>query len=269
MKVDLKNSLLTREKNALKDAESEVRLILAAGQQEDLDILRGLGNNHTHVQAEDRRGEFLEIQEIKKGYGEDIVTIGRIKSLCIDYNLRFLSSRHFIGAFDAGVLTSLKKFAKEANMELDSHTLGSKFFIIAPEECFNLSSVRVKFNLNKDPVLLYKVDETHYRIIHKWGKDFTILRLIQGFKYKNASSRRLYYAITIFPVISVLIAIITDVSTILGNPVLFTILISLLSYGVALFLNMEGAFEPFKFESTTFGEGKWRSTTKIEKVIPW
>ena len=39
-----------------------------------------------------------------------------------------------------------------------------------------------------DPVLFYKIDDQHYRLIHKWGNDFTVLRRIKGYVYDNVDN---------------------------------------------------------------------------------
>jgi hypothetical protein len=142
----------------------------------------------------------------------DIFTLEQIEKLAIDYRLRFLNSRYFTGKFDVEVAAKIKEFGRENNMSLNEYHLKNNFFILGPKEIFDLKDEKYIEPKQLDPVLFYKLDDNHYRMIHKWGSDFTILRYLEGFKWKNIWNHFWFNMFAFFPMFAFLIGLITSLS---------------------------------------------------------
>jgi hypothetical protein len=190
------------------DPINEVKLLLAGDSNEDARILRGLSNNSQFNRIEKVRGEQLELENLENEYEGKVYTIDQIEKLCVDYRLRFLQSRLYTGSYDVEVAAKIKDFAKSTNSPIDDYTLGRRFFMMAPQEMFSLRDVKyiskAELRRQADPAIFYQIDEKHYRLIHKWGADFTIFRLIEGFRWKSFWSHQWFNTVMISPIIAVL-----------------------------------------------------------------
>ena len=173
------------EKN---QAISEVRLLLDADHSEDMRIARALGNNHSVAKAQKKVGQQIELEKLDTAYAGGVYKTSDIKALCVRYRMRFLQSRHFAGYLDKEVFAKIKAFAKETNTEISDANLQYNFFILAPDEAFNIDTERMP-RVTDDPAIFYKIDEHHYRLIHKWGKDFTIARRWKGLVWQSMATR--------------------------------------------------------------------------------
>jgi hypothetical protein len=164
----------------------EVKLLMDSESQEDLRIFRGLGNGHSIAVSENELGKKMELEKLDGKYAGNVFTRDQIRGLAIKYNLRFLRSNLYRGKMDVQVASKIKAFSKETNTEINSASLLYNFFILAPEKSFKLKSERKrKFWEDKDPAIFYKIDDNHYRLIHKWGSDFTIGNRIKGLQNTN------------------------------------------------------------------------------------
>jgi hypothetical protein len=139
--------------------------------------------DHQVIEADTRKGVEIERREFEKQYGNDTFSEDEIKDICIKYNLRFLRSKHFNGKIDGEVASKLARFNKEHGQEMGGE---GEYFIMAPAKAFALYNRPVKPPRDIDPILLYKVPKSdNYVFIHKWGKDFSFLRRLQGLYYEN------------------------------------------------------------------------------------
>jgi hypothetical protein len=169
------------------DPINEVKLLLEGESSEDARILRGLSKNSQFNRIEKVRGEQIELETFENEYEGKVYTIDQIGKLCVDYRLRFLQSRYYTGSYDVEVASKIKEFAKETKSPIDEWSLERRFFMMAPTEMFTLRDEKyiskAELRRQADPAIFYQIDEKHYRLIHKWGADFTILRLIEGFRW--------------------------------------------------------------------------------------
>lgn len=175
---------IKQTKNPTQSEElKDIKLLLQACEQEDNDILRALGDNHARARAETEMGKVIDFQNTEKEYGGEVYTISQIKKICIDYHLRFLSTKYYIGKFDVEVTAKIKEFSKTHNVPMTKYDLMSRYFIIAPSEMFELK--KVSWKQEQDPILFYKINEDKYRLIHKWGNDLSWTRAISGWVNKS------------------------------------------------------------------------------------
>lgn len=213
VKVSLENDLqkekqkLTDEVQALKD----VKLLLQGDEQEDQRILSQLSNNSKNAMVERELGTKLELEKMDGKYDGNVYTKDQIKKLAVNYRLRFLQAKHYTGTFDVQVAAKIKEFAKTTNSPMDAHSLPNEYFVLAPPEQFELKSVKHIFKKELDPAIFYRIDPNHYRLIHKWGNDFSILRFLNGFRWANFHKHWLFNAAMVMPAVALFVAMLMNV----------------------------------------------------------
>lgn len=190
------------------DPIKEVKLLLAGESSEDARILRGLSQNSQFNRIEKVRGEQIELENFENEYEGKVYTIDQIEKLCVDYRLRFLQSKHYTGSYDVEVASKIKEFAKTTSSPIDEWSLGRRFYMMAPTEMFSLRDEKyiskAELRRQADPAIFYQIDEKHYRLIHKWGDDFTIFRLIEGFRWRSWWSHQWFNTVMLAPIVAVL-----------------------------------------------------------------
>ena len=102
----------------------------------------------------------------------NIYHIDLIKSICIDYRLRFLDTKYFKGKLPYEAVSKIKAIEKAHDIELKG------FKIIAPSKLFNLENA-------DDPLLFAPIGNGYYYLIHKWGNDLNPLRKILMWPFKG------------------------------------------------------------------------------------
>ncbi len=255
----------------------EVKKILAGEDQEDARILRHLGQNSTVMQLENFTGENIEWENLEKEYGK-VFSISQIKQLAIDYRLRFLNSNYFVGDMDVQVTAKIKEFAKETKTNLDEHTLRTRFFILTVPTSFRLERVKAKRfeewkerrrQARLDPVLFYKIDDEHYRLIHQWGEEFTLWRRILGYRWLNHRTFRLTNFFTLLPVWALILSTISP-NWLVKSPVSEMVTVVLFSWISAWISNLYVVKEGGTLsEDTTlynedfFTPNNWNSSEKL------
>lgn len=267
MKVNME-SLLKEQKQKDQailnsDPVKDVKLLLEGDSQEDLRILRNLSDSSQLSQVERIRGRQIELEKMETNYAGDVYTISQIEKLCIDYHLRFLPSKLYTGSFDVELAAKLKEFSAATKIELNEWNLQQKFFIMAPQEMFQLRDEKYLTKRQLDPVIFYKIDETHYRMIHKWGNDFSIFRLLEGQRWKSYWSHHFFNTFMIMPIVGILFAMMFGIEDLTLHPklsvatiVFFSNLFSWLFFGLRKQDDME-AIKGF------FSKTNWNSESKI------
>lgn len=178
----------------------QTQKLLEYGAQEDLQIARMLGKKHSIARAEDIVGRDREMEKLEKEFGDNVFHIKDIQALCVKYNLRFLSSQHYAGVLDVQAVHKIKQFAKDSGIQLNAANMSYNVFIMAPPSTFDLENYkaeRIKLQFpDTDPIMFYKLDGgDNYKMIHKWGKDFTWTRRISGFLWASVANRVISYSI--------------------------------------------------------------------------
>lgn len=271
MKVSIDKELekASAEKKQLQklDPLSETKLLLAGDSQEDARILRGLSQNSQFNRVEKIRGEQLELEKLENDYEGKVYNIEQIKNLCVDYRLRFLQSQYYTGSYDVEVSAKIKEFAKNTNSPIDNFTLGRRYFIMAPAEMFELKSERYITKREKDPAIFFQIDDQHYRLIHKWGSDFTIFRLIEGFRWKTYWSHQWFNTFMMMPLMAILFFLLFDspAAQLENHPILNSATIFTLSFIFAWVIFGWRKQDDFEAIKGYFSKFNWNSTSKIHR----
>lgn len=265
-----KVSQANKEKTSL-DPINEVKLLLEGESSEDSRILRGLSKNSQFNRIEKVRGEQLELEKLENDYEGKVYKIDEIKKLCVDYKLRFLSSSKYTGSYDVEVAAKIKEFAKSTNSPIDEWSLSKRYFIMAPEELFELKEkkyvTKAELRAQADPAIFFQIDEKHYRLIHKWGSDFTIFRLIKGFRWKSWWSYQWFNTMMFMPFVTFLYFMCFDspAARFDNRPILNFMVISSVSFVLSfLFTSMMKQDEGEAIDGY-FGETNWNSDEKIKR----
>lgn len=103
---------------------------------------------------------------------QNIYYLDTIKSICIDYRLRFLDTKFFKGEIPYEAVSKIKALEKAHNTELKG------FKIVAPSKLFKLENA-------DDPLLFAPIGNGYYYLIHKWGNDLNPLRKWIMLPFKN------------------------------------------------------------------------------------
>ena len=115
----------------------------------------------------------------------------QIRSVCVDYRLRFLDSSFFKDGIPEEAISKIHGLEKSHKT-----TLGG-FKIMAPSKTFQLLSY-------DDPLLFAPIGNGYYYLVHKWGKDITLTRKLMVTPFKNLLNFMLFSV-----VISLIITVLT------------------------------------------------------------
>jgi hypothetical protein len=194
IQLDKELEKISTRDNKLNEPLTEVKLLLEGDRQKDLHIMRHLAGSSEMIQNEHALGRKLELINLEEKYGQ-IFTATNIRDLAVKYKLRLLNSTKFKGKMDIQAISKLKTFAEDSGLSImDEATLSRRFYILAPVESFSTGHRTIKSakdeeaerkRIARDPILFYKIDETHYRMIHKWGNDFSATRRILGWYWES------------------------------------------------------------------------------------
>lgn len=179
---------------------SDVKLLLDSAASEDLRIANALGKHHSLAIAQNKIGMQIELNELDEKYEGNVFKIDAIENICIKYNMRFLKSANFAGHLDVSAIHKIKEFSKATGTEITDGNLQHNFYILAPDESFVLNQERMP-RKSDDPAIFYKIDERHFRLIHKWGQDFTLFRLWKGLMWRSLLLR--YWLVTILSILCI------------------------------------------------------------------
>lgn len=205
------------EKILTESGLSEVKGLLGYQETRDKQILQMIGGNSVNTAIHNIQGAAIQLEKEEDYYGSRVFTNDQIKTLCGKYRLKFLPSSNFIGSFGIEVAAKIKEMekkicesrdadrakrenctveelrAKESYVpfKFDDHQLKNDFSIMAPPSMFNLSvrpkPEKIREIRSYDPVLFFKANDK-WAMVYKWGNDFSVLRAIKGFVYKNEST---------------------------------------------------------------------------------
>ena len=95
-----------------------------------------------------------------------------IKSICVQYRLRFLDSNLFKGDYPDNITKVISDIEKKHETTLNN------FMIMAPSKLFKIKSP-------DDPILFVPIGNDYYYLIHKWGEEFNYLRKLLVLPFKN------------------------------------------------------------------------------------
>lgn len=165
-RINLQKKLDLLRKQEMKQEAllEEVREILEKKNTE-AEILQRISEGHPEgVNGNDFTFDLLESGRIYH--------LSQIKKICIQYRLRFLSTKYFKGKVPGEAVAAVKDL--EARHEITLQGFG----IMAPAKYFRLENA-------DDPMLFAPIGNNYYYLIHKWGTDIHPLRKLMVWPLRN------------------------------------------------------------------------------------
>jgi len=101
-----------------------------------------------------------------------IYSLEDIKTLCVDYRLRFLDSHFFKGDIPEEAISKTRDLEKEHDCTLKG------FKVVAPSKLLKLENA-------DDPLLFAPMGNGYFYLIHKWGRDLHPFRRLLMWPYKS------------------------------------------------------------------------------------
>ncbi|WP_333600838.1 hypothetical protein [Flavobacterium sp.] len=164
-RLNLEKELLTERKKFKSEAAilEEVSAIFAENETERGEIVTTLQQkSETKVNV-----LLLDLLETDK-----VFHLEQIKTICIDYRLRFLDSHLFKNTIPEEAISKIRMMEKEHN------TILGGFKIIAPSKAFHLLNY-------DDPLLFVPIGNDYYYLVHQWGKEINRTRKLLVLPVKN------------------------------------------------------------------------------------
>jgi hypothetical protein len=164
-KLNLEESLLSRRKKFKSEAAIllEVKAIFTEN-----DIDRNLIATKLSQKSSTKPNQLqFDLLETNK-----IFHLEQIKTICIDYRLRFLDSDIFKNEIPEEAISKIRMLEKAHNTSLNG------FKIIAPSKAFHLLNY-------DDPLLFVPMGNDYYYLIHQWGSEMNPLRKLLVMPIKN------------------------------------------------------------------------------------
>lgn len=138
------------------------------------------------------------------------------------------------------------------------------FYILAPENMFSLERkkyvTKAELRKEEDPIIFFKINDSYYRMIHKWGNDLSIFRRILGFTFKNARNHFFVNMAVYIIIISMIFSIVFP-SYVLLYPIISIMAILLLSLIPSFYIRYTDEDDPIIYH---YSEFNWNSHEKLK-----
>lgn len=197
---------------------NEVNRLLEYDTSRDNAVMDMIGPRSSLSQSKNEQAALIELEKEENFYGGEVFTKEQIIDLAVKYRLKFLPSEIYTAYLDPKIVLDIRELernisksmmkqgadrkdmtvdeyvAQEGKIEhkLDESKLKHKFYILAPASCF-ATVKESQYNVHvPDPILFYKTDDVHFKVVRKWGTDFTVSRRVKGFLTKNENIHRLF-----------------------------------------------------------------------------
>ena len=163
-------------------------LLREQGEQEER-LIQQLGMHRSLPQISDPKRH----RRLNKQFQGEVYHVSDIRQVCIDYRMRMLPSHRYHGPIDPEFGPKLNRFRQTQN--LTEADLERDFFIVAPAETFDLEKRQRPL---VDPVLLYRIDDEHYKLVHQWGGELHPLRYLCAWRHRSLTNMTLYWTLFTF-----------------------------------------------------------------------
>jgi len=199
--MNLKDELEVVSASKSKDAKEfndikEVKQLLEYNGSKEREVLRNFGLDDSIVELEKEQGRVMELEDFRNCYG-NAYQYAAIRELAIRYRMKFLPLSKYKGAIDPLLAAKILEFGKAHNIDVASTGVQDDFYVLAPAEAFKLETYEhvhiTRKIIPRDPLLFYKGgtknnnnrDGQLWTLVHQWGKDLTIGRLLYATPFRN------------------------------------------------------------------------------------
>lgn len=154
----------------------------------ELEALQRMGLSQNEISQEQRN--WITQCQLNQMYCGEVYHIDDIRKICMEYNMRMLPSRLYRGPVDPTFGVKVKHFQKDHQLTQEQTEEG--FFIVAPAKTFELEK-RQRPVIDVDPLLLYKVNDHFYKLVHQWGSDLNIFRFVSAWRHRNLAQMTFHW----------------------------------------------------------------------------
>jgi hypothetical protein len=164
-KLNLEKELLSKRKKFKPEAAilAEVKNIFA----ENYLVREKIAHKMSHKNRAKSNQLQFDLLETDK-----IFHLEQIRTVCIDYRLRFLDSNIFKNNIPEEAISKIRMMEETHNTSLDG------FKIVAPSKSFHLLNY-------DDPLLFIPIGNNYYYLVHQWGKEINPWRKLMVLPIKN------------------------------------------------------------------------------------
>ena len=204
-KLNLEKELLSKRRKFKPEAEilAEVKSIFDANDWERQQISKKL-ERQSSTKANQLKLDLLQTDKI--------FHLEQIKTICIDYRLRFLESNIFKNEIPEEAISKIRMMEKEHETSLEG------FKIIAPSKAFHLLNY-------DDPLLFVPMGNEYYYLIHQWGTEMNPWRKLLVLPIKNLGN----FTITTI-LLSILIALLVPENNLSKSVPLASVIVFLFAF---------------------------------------
>lgn len=126
-----------------------------------------------------------------------VFSIDDIKTICVNFRLRFLDSKYFkMEELPYDAVIAIKSLEKHLGEEV------KHIKIVGSAKFFKLE------DRHKDPLIFARIDDDNYYLIHKWGNDFPWYKKLIAYPFRSVLSLILTMAVLGVPLAFIIPAII-------------------------------------------------------------
>ncbi|MGB3780708.1 MAG: hypothetical protein WA960_20250 [Tunicatimonas sp.] len=191
-------------------------LLRQRGEREE-QLITQLGMQRSLQQINDPRRH----RGLTQRFNGEVYHVNDVQEVCVNYRMRMLPSHRYRGPIDPEFGAKLNRFRRAHQLTDDD--LKHDFFVVAPAETFDLEKRQRPL---VDPLLLYRIDAQHYKLVHQWGGDLHPLRYLAAWRHRSLSTMTLYWTLFTFVLtLSLFGALAESVTNALTISTVFTFLV--------------------------------------------
>ncbi|MEK6476412.1 hypothetical protein WJR50_02720 [Catalinimonas sp. 4WD22] len=197
---------------------AELQEILRRESKQEKQALQHMGLFTNTIEPE--KEHWLRQALLNQKYEGEVFHVDDIRQVCMAYNMRMLPSHLYRGPIDTQFAPRVKNFQR--TYHLSDEEVAEDFVIVAPGETFELEE-RQRPLADLDPILLYRVDDHFYKLVHQWGGELNVFRYISSWKKRDLWNMTCHWFVMSFMVTMILLGFLVDG---LSNAVTLSLLIS-------------------------------------------
>lgn len=197
---------------------NEVQQILRQESEKEQEALQHMGLSSNTV--EKQKYYCFWQSRFNQHYRGEVFHVDDVRQVCMEYNMRMLPSHLYRGPVDPEFAVKVKNFQR--SHQLSDEEVAKDFFIVAPAKTFELEE-RQRPVVDLDPVLLYRIDDNFFKLVHQWGSDLSIFRYVASWKKRDLWNMTCHWFVMTFMVTMLLMGFFVDS---LSNACTLSLLIS-------------------------------------------
>lgn len=197
---------------------AEIEQMLRQESVKEQKALQHMGLSDNPV--EKQKHQWLWQSRLNEQYQGEVFQVEDVRQVCMDYSMRMLPSHLYRGPVDPEFAVKVKNFQR--THQLSDEEVSRNFFIVAPTEAFELEE-RQRPVADLDPVLLYRINDNFFKLVHQWGSDLNVFSYVASWKKRDLWNMTCHWFVMSFMVTMILLGFFVDS---FGNACTLSLLIS-------------------------------------------